>query len=73
MSTILVSGSCDIIASTKPRMLASKSASGTYSLSPIRQASFAPRKMVMRRVRGADGAVMRVSRLAKEGLMIWDV
>jgi hypothetical protein len=50
---------CLRMVSTKLRMFAEKRGQGTYSVSPILQASFAPRKIVKRRVGAAAGAVAR--------------
>ncbi|CBX93955.1 predicted protein [Plenodomus lingam JN3] len=75
MSTIFVSAiaSCVRMVSTNMRMLASKVGQGTYSLAPMKQASFAPRKMVKRRVGGAFGEVARVMMRSKSDFRREDV
>lgn len=61
MRTILVlSMACSVrMVSRKPRIFSEKTGQGTYSAPPKpTQASFAPRKMVKRRVCVAPGAVV---------------
>ncbi|KAF2626789.1 hypothetical protein BU25DRAFT_298524, partial [Macroventuria anomochaeta] len=71
INMILVShvASCVRIGSTNLRMLASKVSKGTYfySMSPMKQASFTPRNMMKRRVRGALGDVARTVMRPKSG------
>lgn len=63
----------DRIDDTKDRMLALKAGSGTSVERPARQASFAPRKMVRRRVGGAVGAESWARRRAKGRLVVSEV
>jgi len=59
--------------SMKARMFAENVGQGTYSCLPMMQASFAPRKIVKRRVGGAAGEVARVMMRSKEGLRAVEV
>lgn len=54
-------------------MFAEKVGQGTYSFSPMKQASFAPRKMVKRRVGAASGAVALLIIWAKSAFRRVDV
>ena len=54
-------------------MFAEKVGQGTYSYSPRKQASIAPRKMVKRRVGAASGAVALLIMREKSSLIRVDV
>jgi hypothetical protein len=59
--------------SRKPRMFAEKMGQGTYSVSPSMAASFAPMKIVNRRVGAAPGDVARWIIRVKSSLRWVDV
>lgn len=66
---VLPRSSCVRMSSTKARMLSENCARGTYSPSPTKQASFAPRKMVKSKVLGAEGEVSWEMRCVNSGLI----
>jgi hypothetical protein len=72
ISMIFVCGRVSSV-STKCRMFVEKAGQGTRGSAPLRQASFAPRRMVVRSVGGVEGRVARWMMRAKEGRRRVDV